>query len=648
MHRPPTPQHTSVPETSTSHPDDPIPIAPADIPEVPAPLFSTNQSTGSLSDSSNDLLSSNPTSYATSPTEAHFAHPPKTSHEHQTPEVVPSSPRRRRASTLLLSQTPEDVRNILLGRGDAETKLIEKVCCGGGCCFLDALTEDPIANQARLVPLPNNDAFRSLNLELGALGLDSQLTKIAELPSLNVAFKPLPPGSQPPPSTVWHHPPKFVAPHFPYEVYESKVHHTRELTRPGAEKRTYHFDLDVTDYPIESGNVEFVVGGAIGVCAPNSEEMVNGIFDALSVPNFVRDKQVILQTKGGRWPTIWGEDMPRELTTTRRELLTWCSDIQSYPATKAVLRLLAEYAEAENEKKILMYLSSAQGQAAFCDLRTGPHITILQLLHAFPSSHPPLPHLLSVLNTLMPRFYSLSQDPQISRTREGLQDRRLIEIAVTVHETPDWRGGHRTGIGSGYLERMARKVLDAERSGHSASQLNLTVPMFRGLMSNPLAREFVTDGPMLLIGAGVGVAPFRGFVQRRLKSANCANKVWVLQGVRDSLLDELYSGEWGVEEETVKKVVQSRRGEGKYVQEEVRQQADLVWYIINSLDGRIFVCGSSAGMGEGVERALVDVAMDKGNLNMEEAEQFWLQKKEGGQYIAVSGCYFFGFVIFLG
>lgn len=64
-----------------------------------------------------------------------------------------------------------------------------------------------------------------------------------------------------------------------------------------------------------------------------------------------------------------------------------------------------------NEKKFLLYLSSAQGQAAFCDLRTGSHITIAQLLHAFPSSRAPLPHLLSTTNTLMPRFYSLSQEP---------------------------------------------------------------------------------------------------------------------------------------------------------------------------------------------------------------------------------------------
>ena len=548
----------------------------------------------------------------------------------------PTTPRKRRASTVLISQSPEDVKRILSPARGAETKEIEKVCCGGGCCFLDALEEDPTTKASLPVVIPANEAFRSLQLRLGPLSLDSQLHKVADLYPQTVFFNPLGSKTSSVTSTVQQHPPTFVTPHAPYEVFPAKVHHARGLTKAGAEKRTYHFDLDVTEYPTESGDVDFVVGGAIGVQAPNSEELVDEIFDLLNIPKYVRDKQIIMTTTTGRWPTIWGDDKPRELVTTRRELLTWCSDVQSYPPTKPLLRLLAEYATAPNEKKILLYLSSAQGQAAFCDLRTGPHITIAQLLSAFPSSQPPLPHLLSVLNTLMPRFYSLSQDPQVSRTGEGDNRRRLIEIAVTVHETPNWRGGPRTGVGSGFLERIARKVQDAEKDGLKATDLDIRIPMFRGLMANPLAREFVTDGPMLLIGAGVGVAPFRGFVQRRLKSANCANKVWVLQGVRDSLLDELYSGEWGVEEAKVKKVVQSRRGEGRYVQEEVRHQADLVWFIINALDGRVFVCGSSKGMGEGVERALVDVAMDKGNLRREEAEEFWAKKKEASQYIAVS------------
>lgn len=66
----------------------------------------------------------------------------------------------------------------------------------------------------------------------------------------------------------------------------------------------------------------------------------------------------------------------------------------------------------------------------------------------------------------------------------------------------------------------------------------------------------------------------------------------------------------------------------------MRLQADIVWFVINSVDGRIFVCGSTKGMGEGVSSALIDVAMDKGNLDFETATQFWEQKKKDGQYIA--------------
>ena len=639
MPHPQNNQHTCLSASSTCHPHDPIPHEPIAIPRrsrssliEPSPESAFSKSSEYTSGSEYE----SPGTPATDPHVDEAIDPPK---DDETSVVPPTTSRKRRASTILISQGPEDVRRILSPEKGAETTELERVCCGGGCCFLKTLAEDPATKSGSPVIIPENDAFQTLCLRLGPLSLDSELTNLVDLPAETISFEKLSAGASPAQSTVQKHPPKFVTPHPPYEVYSARVHHARELTKPGAEKRTYHYDLDVTDYPAESGNIDFVVGGAVGVQAPNPDDIVNEVFDLLNVPGYARDKPVLMKTSTGRWPTIWGDEKPRELVTTRREILTWCSDVQSYPPTKPLLRLLAEYATAPNEKKILLYLSSAQGQAAFCDLRTGPHITIAQLLNAFPSSHPPLPHLLSVLNTLMPRFYSLSQDPQSSCTREGTNCRRLIEIAVTVHETPNWRGGPRTGVGSGFLERLAKKVQEAEKQGIKATDLDLRVPMFRGLMANPLAREFVTDGPMLLIGAGVGVAPFRGFVQRRLKSANCANKVWVLQGVRDSLLDELYSGEWGVEEEKVKKVVQSRRGEGRYVQEEVRHQADLVWFIINALDGRVFVCGSSKGMGEGVERALVDVAMDKGNLRREEAEEFWVKKKDGGQYIAVSGLY---------
>ena len=617
----------NIPVSSTSHPDNPIPEEPRDRSlSVTSARFSA-LSTQEESTTADTTLPSAPLTPPSEPQD-------DIQDDNDTEPKVHSG---RRASTVLISQNSDDMRRILENVGQSGTQKLQPLCCGGGCCRSQPLQRlsSPVSGSNGVVP-PDNGAFRSLQLNIDYLTLDSVLSDVAELPEKTVSFSNVPPSAVDMKLGPADHPPPFVQPHPPYNVFRAPLHHARELTKAGAEKRTYHFDIDVTDYPSESGTVDFVVGGAIGVCPKNKDEEVDDIFNCLGVPKSIRDKKVTLKTNKGRWPTIWGDDQPRELITTRRELLNWCSDIQSYPPTKSLFRLLGEYATDKHEKQILLFLASSQGQGAFCDLRTSSHITVSQLLHAFPSSHPPLDHLLSSLNALMPRFYSLSQDPLVSCSMKGGQSRRLIEVAVSVAETNDYKHGTRTGVGSGYLEEVARKLLDAEKQGIDPQTLDIHIPMFRGLMANPLATRFASDGPMLLVGAGVGIAPFRGFVQRRLQSANCANKVWVLQGVRDSLLDELYSGEWGVHEDKVRTVVQSRRGESKYVQEEVRHQADLVWFVINALDGRVFVCGSGKGMGEGVEAALIDVAMAKGNLNAEEAKLFWDNKMEAGQYIAVS------------
>lgn len=567
-------------------------------------------------------------------------------------------PRRRRASTVLIVKSPADIQRIT---GETTTQLVQR-CCGGGCCLTsDGKRVKKQGIEYERVKFPDNDAYRALNLKIEEV--PTVLNNILDLPEQTAFLQPLRRLSNVPSPTestaalntdgnttsattdleksvqklaledldTKIQPPSFVQPHPPHHVFPARIHTARELTGQGAEKRTFHFDIDVTNYPEDEG-VDFKVGGAIGVSAPNEESMVEELLDLLLVPRFVRDKPVLLRTTKGRWPTVWGEDQARQLVTTRRDLLTWCSDIQSYPPTKQLLRILAEFATNEDERKILFFLCSAEGQGVFCDFRTGPHITVAQLLHAFPSARPPLDLLLSVLQPLMPRFYSLSNDPHESFLRRDGKQHRLIEIAVTVHTSSDWRTGSRNGVGSGFFQRQALKYIEAQERGEK--DIEVYIPMFKGLMANPLAKQFVSDGPMLLIGAGVGIAPFRGFVQRRLKTANCANKVWVLQGCRDSLVDELYSGEWGVHEDEVKRVVESRRGQGRYVQEEVKAQADLVWYIINSVDGRVFVCGSSKGMGEGVEQALIEVAMEKGNLEHDEAKQFWELKREVGQYIA--------------
>lgn len=540
------------------------------------------------------------------------------------------------ASLTRISDAGEELRRIL-GDDEISTQLVQQLLSQALTRALLLPKTTPSTNQVPIVP-PDNLAFKSLKLTLPPLTLDTQLTDIPELPEVIASLGPVPPAKPKHITKVHTQPPEFVQPHPPFHVHAAPLHHVRELTKAGAEKRTVHFDIDVTDYPDESEGVDFKVGGAIGICPPNDPEMVDEIFTLLGVPSFLRDKPVLLKTTGGRWPTIWGEDMARELVTTRRELMTWCADVQSQPATKLLLRLLAEHATSPAEKKILFFLVSNEGQPAFCDLRIAPHVTVALLLHAFPSSRPPLPALLSVLPQLMPRFYSLSNDPIISSSRNGVSGRKLIEMAVTVHRTKDWSTGTRTGIGSGYLHRLAQKYMDGEATG---APPQLYIPLFRGLMSNPLSQKFGSDGPIVMIGAGVGMAPFRGFILNRMKNGNCTNKIWLIQGIRDSSVDELYSGELGSQEHDIKRVVQSRKarvdlGEAKYVQDEVSRQADVVWNVANTSDGRIFVCGSSAGMGEGVREALVEVVMNKSTMNREQAEQFWDRKREDGQFIEVS------------
>ena len=278
--------------------------------------------------------------------------------------------RPRRASTHLLTVGPQNFCDMV--DDSSATNLVNPGCCGGGCSRLPPSADGSVSlgtgsgSASEFVRAPDNAAFKSLNLRLSPLTSKDKLTGITALPAQTISLGPAD-EEEKHESTVYVHPPKYVTPHPPWTVYSARIDSTRELTKPGALKRTYHFDLDVTDYPEEITGVDFRVGGAIGVVAPNDFERVAEILDILGIDEDERDSPIQLNTQGGRWPTIWGKEKERALTTTLRELMTWTVDIQSYAPTKDLIRLLAEYAKDSAEKTILLYLCSRQGQAAFCE-----------------------------------------------------------------------------------------------------------------------------------------------------------------------------------------------------------------------------------------------------------------------------------------
>lgn len=285
--------------------------------------------------------------------------------------------KRAHASTHLLSLGHNKTNGEIELDDSSATNLITGECCGGGlgggCCKV--APDGVITPGTPKLPdfeVPQNKAFRSLRLNLRPLSRNAKLSGVPNLPPPDRAIVNLKDVKHT--STTDIHPPTYMTPHPPHQVFSAKVASARELTKPGAEKRTYHFDLDVTDYPDEGTNVDFVVGGAIGVCAPNPPSLVQEIFDRLKISKEEQDEPIMLHTSGGRWPTIWGEEESRDLVTTRRELLTWTVDVQSYAPKKDILRLLAEYAEDPNEELILKYLCSRQGQAAFCEYVISPFL----------------------------------------------------------------------------------------------------------------------------------------------------------------------------------------------------------------------------------------------------------------------------------
>ncbi len=123
-----------LPKTTTSHPSDPIPEEPQQTRHMSVSAAQYGVSPATSSTTATEAIYSDASSVDSAST-------PRTDPQSDDSlDEIPQSPersrqRKRRASTLLVSQNSVDVRR-LLGDHGAATEMIQKVCCGGGCCML--------------------------------------------------------------------------------------------------------------------------------------------------------------------------------------------------------------------------------------------------------------------------------------------------------------------------------------------------------------------------------------------------------------------------------------------------------------------------------------------------------------------------------
>jgi len=221
-----------------------------------------------------------------------------------------------------------------------------------------------------------------------------------------------------------------------------------------------------------------------------------------------------------------------------------------------------------------------------------PRRSLIDLLETHPACHLPFDVFLGRLPALRPRYYSISSSP-LARA-----DTCTVTVGVRTYRgaRPEDRA---VGVCSGYLE---------EREAQS------TIYAFVRRPSLPFHPPACPREPMIMVAAGTGLAPFRGFLQEQAQRQDAGMPIApsiLFFGLRDPARDLIYGDELrGFEERGLVRVVlapsQSPGTERTYVQDAIVRESDTVQEAL-SAGARIYVCGDAQRMAPAVRAAFEEV-----------------------------------------
>ncbi|GES89285.1 methionine synthase reductase [Rhizophagus clarus] len=423
----------------------------------------------------------------------------------------------------------------------------------------------------------------------------------------------------------------------PTPIVNARLDAVRCLTHPEALKRTIHLELDIKDY---REKLEFIPGDSFGIIAPNNEKLCLGILKTLGIDENEANQEISVES-------VEGTELPSHLrnakSTSIMELLRYGVDLISLPR-KALLRLLAEYATNEEEKKTLLFLCSKQGVVQFIHLREQVP-TLLDLLITFPSCKPPLERFLDVLPSHQPRYYSIANSPFVNRD--------LLHFAFNIvdYKTPDPYNVRKYGVCTPWLDNLSGYVEERNKRVPLTTEIN--IPIFMKPNPNGFAVPSDISTPIIMIGPGTGVAPFVGFIQHREQQIIAEQKLnniektfgemWLFYGCRDIEKDYLYREELerfsnhGILKELLVAVSRASNaglnGNPKYVQDLLRKRGQEIYELLDQKNAMIFVCGDAQGMAKDVNDALADILVEYGKIQKSDALKILIQWMSDKRYL---------------
>ncbi|KAJ3333728.1 NADPH-cytochrome P450 reductase [Blyttiomyces sp. JEL0837] len=437
--------------------------------------------------------------------------------------------------------------------------------------------------------------------------------------------------------------PSEVSPSPRYKVEDDKVFMDRHCI---------HMELDIS-----GSGLRYESGDHVGVYAANEELEVQGLADALKLSKEELDDVVVLKPNSAN-PQASTAKIPFPNPCSVRTALSHYLAIKS-TMKQHQLEILAKYATSETEKALLFELVDDRDK--YVKLIENSQKTLREILQAFPSISVPLNVVLGeVLPRIAVRYYSISSSSK--------KDPSVVSLTAVVVRyvlpSPNPQNIHQTeftykeGLATSWIYRLHEQRLNGGKPSITESDViptpPLHVPMFIRTSSFRLPRDPAV--PVVMVGPGTGVAPFRGFVHERVHVASTrppgakpVGSTWLFYGCRHPDQDYLYREEF----EGCSKVVESWRSEeggnkafdlqffnafsryeGKkvYVQHLLAEKGKEVWELLDAKRGYFYVCGDAKHMAADVHQALLRMAMDIGGKSEEKAKSWIKDLRTSSRY----------------
>ncbi|WP_426608696.1 sulfite reductase subunit alpha [Bradyrhizobium sp. McL0616] len=351
----------------------------------------------------------------------------------------------------------------------------------------------------------------------------------------------------------------------------------RLLNKGASEKETYHIEFDLSE-----SKLDYVVGDSFGVFARNDLGLVDQIIALLGASHTTK---------------VNGK--------TLREALI--QDVSLSPAPDTLFELISFITGGAQREKAR---ALAQGEDPDGDAAT---LDVMAALQKFSGTRPHPEAFVEALEPLQPRLYSISSSHNATPGK----------LSLTVDSVRYVIGKRkRIGVASTFL---GERINEGEK-------LKVYVQKAHGF---GLPQDPKT--PVIMIGPGTGIAPFRAFLHDR-KATGAPGKNWLFFGHQRSDCDFFYQEELSAMKTsgllTRMSLAWSRDGEKKfYVQDRMREVGREVWTWLAE-GAHLYICGDAKRMAKDVERALVDIVAQFGARSTDEAVSFVADLKKTGRFQA--------------